>query len=230
MSTSMTLEKWPIERLQAYPHNSKIHGEEDVGLIAASISRFGFNDPIGVDENGVIIEGHGRFAAARRLGLTEVPVIILSGLTERQITLYRIAHNKIALQSSFDLSALVSTMEELSAGDISLDNMGFGDGALSALSWHHGETMERIQKNEEQRSEGEGGTGSEMDQTPTETRRVMPDYDLIFDTAEQRKRWSKFGAFLKKQYGDERYGLTAFIKDSGVMGSEEEESHEHASN
>jgi ParB-like chromosome segregation protein Spo0J len=77
------LEHWPIERLVPSPRNARTHSEAQVAEIAGSIRAFGFTNPILVGEDGDVIAGHGRLAAARKLGLSEVPVIPLLGLSEQ---------------------------------------------------------------------------------------------------------------------------------------------------
>ncbi|AHC30503.1 ParB-like partition protein [Rhizobium phage vB_RleS_L338C] len=66
----ITLEQRALDSLQPYERNSKNHGDGDIEAIASSITRFGFNDPIGITPDGVIVEGHGRYEAAHRLGST----------------------------------------------------------------------------------------------------------------------------------------------------------------
>ena len=81
--------------------------------LADSIRQYGFNDPVAVDHNNEIIEGVGRVLAARKLGLETIPVIVLKHLTAAQKRAYRIAHNKICLNSDFDLELLKVEFEEL---------------------------------------------------------------------------------------------------------------------
>ncbi len=73
----LKIERWPLERLIPYANNARTHSDEQVAQIAASIAEFGFVNPILVGEDGVMIAGHGRVLAARKLGMTEVPVIVL---------------------------------------------------------------------------------------------------------------------------------------------------------
>src|ERR1700739_428582 len=80
----LRLQYWPIERLVPSPRNARPHNDSQVAEIAGSIRAFGFTNPILVGEDGDVVAGHGRLAAARQLGLTEVPVIPLHGLTELQ--------------------------------------------------------------------------------------------------------------------------------------------------
>lgn len=95
----------------------KFHPERQIGQIADSIQAFGFNDPVAVDEKNEIIEGVGRVLAARKLGLESIPVIRLSHLSEAQKRAYRIAHNKITLNTGFDLDALRAEFGALSQLD-----------------------------------------------------------------------------------------------------------------
>jgi ParB-like chromosome segregation protein Spo0J len=75
------VERWPLERLIPHARNARTHSEEQVAQIAGSIAEFGFVNPVLVGDDGVIVAGHGRVLAARKLGLAEVPVIVLSHLT-----------------------------------------------------------------------------------------------------------------------------------------------------
>lgn len=85
--------------LVPYARNSRTHSDEQVAQIMASIKEFGFTNPVLVDEDGMIIAGHGRTVAAQRLGLDEVPVIRLDHLTPAQKQAYVIADNKLALNA-----------------------------------------------------------------------------------------------------------------------------------
>src|SRR5882762_8283751 len=78
----LQVEYWPLDRLIPYARNARTHGEAQVAEIAGSIRTFGFSNPILVSEAGDIIAGHGRLAAARKLGLAEAPVGVLRGLTD----------------------------------------------------------------------------------------------------------------------------------------------------
>src|SRR5436305_7239412 len=93
----LRLEFWPIERLVPSPRNARTHSDAQVAEIAGSIRAFGFTNPVLADENGDLIAGHGRLAAARRLGLVDVPVIALKGLTETQKRQLMLADNRIVL-------------------------------------------------------------------------------------------------------------------------------------
>jgi ParB family transcriptional regulator, chromosome partitioning protein len=104
----------------------KLHTPRQLEQLQASIKQFGFNDPIAVDENNVIVEGVGRYLAAKALKLKTVPAIRLSHLTESQKKAYRIAHNKLCFNTGFDLAALRQEFESLSdLPEALLDAMGF---------------------------------------------------------------------------------------------------------
>jgi ParB-like chromosome segregation protein Spo0J len=100
------------------PRNARTHPKRQIDQIKASIEAFGFTNPILVDPDGHIIAGHGRLQAARAIGLTEVPTIILPGLSETQKRALRIADNKIALNAGWDLEILQLELGELASIDI----------------------------------------------------------------------------------------------------------------
>src|SRR6476619_1718583 len=79
-----SIERWPLDRLIPHARNARTHSEEQVAQIAGSIAEFGFVNPILVGDDGVMVAGHGRVLAARKLGLSDVPVIVLSHLTPTQ--------------------------------------------------------------------------------------------------------------------------------------------------
>ena len=90
------MELWPIDRLRPHARNPRTHSDAQVAQIAASIAEFGFNAPILVDSRAGIVAGHGRLLAARKLGLAEVPVIVLDHLSETQRRAFAIADNTLA--------------------------------------------------------------------------------------------------------------------------------------
>lgn len=127
------LELWPIDRLRPYERNARTHSDEQIERIAASIVEFGFTNPILVDENDGIIAGHGRLDAAKRLGLAEVPVIVLTHLTDAQRRAYILADNKLAELAGWDEDLLAAELAELQLDDIDLEVIGFSDDELREL-------------------------------------------------------------------------------------------------
>jgi DNA modification methylase len=110
-----------VEELKPNPRNARRHSKKQLHQIAASIREFGFNSPLIVDENGVILIGNGRYQAARQAGLKMVPVIQVTGLTEEQKKAYAIADNRIGLNSSWDDEILAATFKELDLTTIAFD-------------------------------------------------------------------------------------------------------------
>src|SRR5690242_3237673 len=97
MQMATSIERWPLDQLLPYARNARTHSDEQVAQIAASIKEFGFVNPILVGPDRIIIAGHGRLLAARKLGMTEVPVIVIEGLTENQRRALVLADNKLTL-------------------------------------------------------------------------------------------------------------------------------------
>jgi hypothetical protein len=115
----------PIDTLKPHPQNARSHSEEQIKEIARSIESNGFTHPILSDEEGTILAGHGKWLAARKLEMPEVPVLIIAGLTDEQKRIYLIADNQIGLNSTWDQDKLRSAMEELERGLADLDLTGF---------------------------------------------------------------------------------------------------------
>jgi len=116
-----------------YAMNSRTHSDEQVAQVAASIKEFGFTNPILVDESNVIIAGHGRLMAAKKIGLDQVPTITLEGLTEAQRKAYVIADNKLALNAGWDDQALQTELERLQELEFDLALTGFDPDELAKL-------------------------------------------------------------------------------------------------
>jgi ParB-like chromosome segregation protein Spo0J len=130
----LVIEQQPLASIILPAQSLKRHPERQIEQLADSIRRFGFNDPIALDEAGTILEGHGRLLAAQRLGLSEVPVIHLVHLSPAEKRAYRIAHNKICQNSDFDLDLLRQEFEAIKALDLELVNFtGFEEAELSDL-------------------------------------------------------------------------------------------------
>jgi DNA modification methylase len=116
---------WPIAKLIPSPRNARTHSEAQVAEIAGSIKTFGFSNPILVGRDGDVIAGHGRLAAARLLGLSEVPVVVLDELTEVQRRQLMLADNRIALNAGWDLELLKLELQDLKALGTDLSLLGF---------------------------------------------------------------------------------------------------------
>ena len=127
------IQMWPVDKLIPYARNPRTHSDAQVAQIAASIAEFGFNSPILVDSKAGILAGHGRLLAARKLGLTEVPVIVLDHLTEAQKRAYIIADNKLAENAGWDDDMLRIEIEALQDENFDVSLLGFEDVELAQL-------------------------------------------------------------------------------------------------
>lgn len=131
-----------VRTLRGYERNARDHSDAQVGQIARAIEEFGFTNPLLVDEHGVLIAGHGRLDAARKLGMQEVPVIRITGLTEARKAALVLADNRIALNSTWNEKLLAENLRDLQvaadAGDLDLEGgleaLGFGDAELKEYS------------------------------------------------------------------------------------------------
>ena len=139
------IEQIEVPSLKDYDKNARVHSEDQVEQIAASIREFGFTTPVLIDSENGIIAGHGRVMAARKLGLGVVPCIRLGHLTENQRRAYVIADNKIALNSEWNLQALKTELLAITDAGMELNPIGF-----SALEF---EELLDLEKEEEKLNE-----------------------------------------------------------------------------
>lgn len=113
----LKIEYLPIGEIKPYKRNAKKHPPAQVEQIAESIKQMGFNDPIAI-WRGEIVEGHGRYLAAKSLGMTTLPVIRLDELTNEQRKAYTLIHNKLTMNSGFDMDILSAELAEISGIDM----------------------------------------------------------------------------------------------------------------
>lgn len=131
-----------VNELIPYINNSRTHDDNQITQIMASINEYGFTNPILIDDKGMIIAGHGRIQASKRMGLKEVPCIVLEGLTDAQKKAYVIADNKLALNAGWDEELLSIEIEGLSELDYDLSLLGFSDDELDNLLGEENEVIE----------------------------------------------------------------------------------------
>jgi ParB-like chromosome segregation protein Spo0J len=141
------IEQWPTTKLLPYARNARTHSDDQVMQIAASIAEFGFTNPILAGADGVIVAGHGRLAAANKLGLSMVPVVVLEHLSATQRRALVIADNRIAENAGWDDAMLRVELEALQDDDFDLSITGFDIDDLADL---HGD-------------EDSDGSGSDQD-------------------------------------------------------------------
>lgn len=121
---NLKIEYLPVDSLKPYSKNARKHSEKDIQAIVNSIEEFGFSDPIGIwSDKNIIVEGHGRLMAAKRLGMETVPCIRLDHLTDEQRKAYALAHNKTAELSKWFDELLQSELAEIE--DIEMELFGF---------------------------------------------------------------------------------------------------------
>ena len=129
----LQVQVWSIDRLLPYIRNARTHTDQQVAQVAASIREFGWTNPILVAADGTIIAGHARLAAARKLKMTEVPVIVLDHLTEAQRRALVLADNRLALDAGWDEEMLRVELASLQEDGFDLDIVGFTDEELEDL-------------------------------------------------------------------------------------------------
>ena len=120
----LKVEYIPINSIIPYENNAKIHTDEQIEQIKRSIEEFGMNDPIGIWQDNIIIEGHGRLMACKELGMEEVPVIRLDNLTDDQRKAYTLIHNQTTMNTGFDLDILNEELENI---ELDMSLFGFDD-------------------------------------------------------------------------------------------------------
>lgn len=173
-----------LSRLRLSPTNVKTHPPEQIAQLRASIREFGFRDPIGVTPTGEIIEGHGRYAAAMEEGLTEVPVLILAGLSPRELRAYAIAHNQTTTNSGLDLGLVKVEVERMGLDEDELFAMGLNGDDLFFAGLDT-----NAAKFDYNGAEKQGQTTSAVASTK-----------LLFDTADQYVLWMQFVEASRTRY------------------------------
>ena len=129
----MEIKEVEITKLTPYSDNARVHNEEQINQLIASIKEFGFTNPVLIDENKTVIAGHGRLTAAQQMGLEKIPTIVLSGLTEKQKRAYVIADNKLALNAEWNDDILLKEIAVLSDMDFDLALMGWSENEINSF-------------------------------------------------------------------------------------------------
>lgn len=129
----MEIIKKKLSEIIPYVGNAKQHPQTQIDQIKASIIEFGFNDPLAIDENNVIIEGHGRYEALKQLGQEEIEVIVLGHMTKAQKKAYILAHNKLTMNTGFNEEMLKTELEQIKDLDFDLELTGFEDWELDGI-------------------------------------------------------------------------------------------------
>jgi len=138
----IAIELWPIDRPKPYPRNARKIGDAAVDKVAASIQEFGWRQPIVVDVDGVVVVGHVRLMAARKLKLSEVPVHIADNLTPNQIKTYRLMDNRSHEETGWDLELLGRELAEIKTLNVDVALTGFDTTEIAGLLDSDGESQE----------------------------------------------------------------------------------------
>jgi ParB family transcriptional regulator, chromosome partitioning protein len=136
-----------ITELKPSPKNARLHSQEHVEQLIASIKEFGFTNPILIDEDNNVIAGHGRLEAMKRTFHESIACVRLHGLTEQQKQAYMLADNKLALNSEWDITKLQEAINELDAEGFDLTLAGFIEEDIRKLT----EEIERTEDEEKQK-------------------------------------------------------------------------------
>lgn len=120
----MKIENKKLENIIPYGFNNRIHNDTQIERIARSIKEFGFNQPIVIDEDGVILVGHGRLEAAKSLGLTDAPTLTIKNLSDEQKRAYRILDNKLQNDSAWNFENVELELKLLEESGFELESWG----------------------------------------------------------------------------------------------------------
>ena len=179
-----------IDALKPYPNNPR-KNEHAIEPVANSIREFGFKQPIVVDKDNMIIAGHTRLLAARKLGLTEVPVIVADDLTPEQVKAYRLADNKTGELAGWDFEQLDLELEELDLPEIDMAIFGFDPKLDDGTSF-----FERENRDGAARQEGNDEYNEFLDKfEPKKTTDDCYTPDLVYNTVAD---------WVAKEYGLDR--------------------------
>ena len=129
------IEQRSVAKLIPYAANSRTHSDAQVAQIAASIKEFGWTNPILIGDDDTIIAGHARTLAAKKLGMVEVPVIVLDYLSEAQQRALVIADNQLAVNAGWDYEILAIELEEIKDLGFDIDLIGFSAGEIAKLTF-----------------------------------------------------------------------------------------------
>ncbi len=129
----MVIEQWPIDRPVPYARNARKLSGQAVDKVAASLKEFGWQQPLVVDADGVLIVGHTRLMAAKKLGMAEVPVLVAHWLTPAQVKAYRLMDNRSHQETDWDMELLGPEFGDLKALDFDLSLTGFNADEITAL-------------------------------------------------------------------------------------------------
>lgn len=174
---NLEIEYIGLEKLKTYANNAKIHTATQIEQIKKSIEEFGFNDPIAVWKDNVIIEGHGRLIAAAELGIDDVPIIRLDDLTDEQRKAYMLVHNKLTMNTGFNFETLEQELNDLS--NFNMEAFGFDISFDDAVE-EDADELEETEKTEKEKIY-RIIINCENEAQFFEYKKMLLDADVIFD-------------------------------------------------
>ena len=130
---TLKIEYINIMDLVGYGRNARTHSEDQIQQLIDSINEYGFTNPVLIDENNILIAGHGRTEAAKQIGMQEIPVIRLKDLSENQKKALRISDNQLALNAGWDFQLLAAEISDLQSVDFDIDLLGFDEDFLEDI-------------------------------------------------------------------------------------------------
>jgi hypothetical protein len=140
--SGMIIETRPLDAITPYEGNPRVISDTAIEKVATSLREYGWQQPIVVDPEGVIIAGHTRLAAARKLGLAEVPVVVATDLTSAQVRAYRLMDNRSHEDTGWDAIGLLDELDALAAEDVDLTLVGFDPGEVASLRGSKGSPLD----------------------------------------------------------------------------------------
>lgn len=132
MSEALKLEQWPIDRLHGYAGNPR-KNDAVIDKMVASINEFGFRIPIVAKSDGLVVDGHLRLKAAKKMGMAEVPVVLADELSDAQVKAFRLLANKSANWAHWDNELLRQEIQSLDTGEIDLAMTGFDEDEIKEI-------------------------------------------------------------------------------------------------
>lgn len=193
-----------VAQLTAYAKNSRTHSDEQIAQLCKSIKEFGFVNPVLIDSNGVLIAGHGRVLAAKKLNIEDVPCIQLGNLTDTQRKALTIADNKIPMNAAWDMHMLKIELEDLQASGLDMELLAFTGNELSEI---FAEGMES------------GGSSDDTVESPKERGEaisklgdlwILGEHRLLCGSATDEKDFARLmdGSLASLVFTDPPYGVT----------------------
>lgn len=170
------IERWALDRIKPYPGNARLHSDEQVAQIAASMQRFGVTAPVLVDEEGVLIYGHGRRAGAELLGYVDLPVAVARGWSEDEKRAYRLADNQLTLAGEWDMPLLRAEVGHLSQAGFDMPLLGFSGDEMGELLAAEGDgTGDELRDREL--------SASEQQLLDDAWRKLLPEWEAMVEAA-----------------------------------------------